>query len=316
MKIVLALLALLCADSVHAEDHFTYNQDASGLIIRLGTQPIATYVYDDPKIPRPYFCDVHAPDGTPITRTHPPDPEHDKGNDDHADFHPGIWLAFGDIGGADVWRLKARVAHVAFEQEPIVEDGKLRFAVRNRYETLDTPPRVICEEACRYSLLAQENGWVLLSESTFTSPAGFAFGDQEEMGLGIRLATGLTVKHGAGTIVNSEGGKDEKGTWGKAATWCAAYGPVNGGLAGALVVPSPKNFRTSWFHSRDYGLVVANPFGKKAMTGPKDDGVAPDSTVVTKDAVFSLSFGLYVFSSPENTPAALEKIATDLAKAF
>ena len=55
------------------------------------------------------------------------------------------------------------------------------------------------------------------------SPEGTGrdFGTQEEMGLGVRLATPLTVKSGNGRITNSVGGTNEKGTWGQAADWCA-----------------------------------------------------------------------------------------------
>ncbi len=28
---------------------------------------------------------------------------------------------------------------------------------------------------------------------------------------------------------------------------------------------SSSNFRQSWWHNRDYGVFVANPFGRKAM---------------------------------------------------
>ena len=27
----------------------------------------------------------------------------------------------------------------------------------------------------------------------------------------------------------------------------------------------PANFRPSWWHNRDYGLMVANPFGRESM---------------------------------------------------
>ena len=59
---------------------------------------------------------------------------------------------------------------------------------------------------------------------------------------------------------------------------------------------APENFRASWFHSRDYGLIVANPFGKKAMTGPSDDSVPPDQTPVAAGETLRLQFGVYVFS--------------------
>jgi hypothetical protein len=30
-------------------------------------------------------------------------------------------------------------------------------------------------------------------------------------------------------------------------------------------MPGPKNFRASWWHNRDYGVFVANAFGRAAM---------------------------------------------------
>lgn len=314
MKVLLALSALVVAISAHADATFSYTHEGPHITIRLGTQPIATYVDDDPKITRPYFSNIHAPDGTPITRTHPPDPTRDKDNDDHPDYHPGIWLAFGDIGGVDVWRLKGRVRHVEFSTAPTASDQSFSFTVRNAYESLDTPPRIVAEERCTYTFQRAENGFTLRAASEFLPGKEFAFGDQEEMGLGLRLATNLTVKHGGGALLNSEGGKNESGTWGKTATWCAGLNTVNGKTSGAMIVPSPKNFRPSWFHSRDYGLIVANPFGKKAMTAPNDDAIAADATPVKKDDTFSLSFGVYIFSGSEITAPTLEKVAAELAK--
>ena len=32
-------------------------------------------------------------------------------------------------------------------------------------------------------------------------------------------------------------------------------------------MPGPGNFGRSWFQARDYGLLVANPFGRRYFTG-------------------------------------------------
>jgi len=172
---------------------------------------------------------------------------------------------------------------------------------------------VICEEFCRYTIRVADWGVLLASESLFSSRQGdFAFGDQEEMGLGVRLATPLTVRHGNGAIVNSEGGRDEAETWGKAADWCAGFGVVDGRRLGVSVMPDPGNFRASWYHSRDYGLIVANPFGEKAMTGPKDDGVKPDRTEVKgATGVLTLGFGLGFFQADPEQDPPLGKVYAD-----
>ena len=33
-------------------------------------------------------------------------------------------------------------------------------------------------------------------------------------------------------------------------------------------MPAPSNFRTSWWHNRDYGVFVANPFGRVTYQAP------------------------------------------------
>ncbi len=98
------LLALLLLPLVPAAaEEFRLEQREDRLVITWGPEPVAEYVFRDEKILRPYFANVHAPGGIPVTRTHPPDP--DKDATDHADMHPGIWIGFGDVSGNDFWRI-------------------------------------------------------------------------------------------------------------------------------------------------------------------------------------------------------------------
>ena len=294
--IITLTLSCILATSSATELDITFRDDAGRLEIFAGGQPFATYVYEDPEILRPYFCHITAPNGFQVTRNHPPDPERDKDNLDHETMHPGLWLAFGDLGGSDFWRNKARVRFVRFEQEP--RGGTIgSFSVVNAYETLETPPRLLCEETCTYTITATaDEHWIRMTSRFRATASGIAFGDQEEMGLGVRLTGPLTVKHGSGTILNSLGGVDEKGTWGKQADWCSYSGLVEGGRTGMILMTDPGNFRASWFHNRDYGLMVANPFGKKSMTAPKDRNVSEDTTPIPQEEPLTLGFAVCVFS--------------------
>ncbi len=283
--------------AAHAQE-FALNRTDDRLEIRYNGMPVATYVFRDEQISRPYFSNVFAPNGEQVTRRHPTDPVVNKGNDDHDTYHPGIWLAFGDLGGEDYWRNDARVRHVRFLEAPKVDGSSATFAVENVYETSADPVKPICKELCTYTIFAETNSYYLISKSVFSSDGEFAFGDQEEMGLGVRLATRFTVQHGTGTIRNSEGGTNERETWGRPADWCSYYGTHEGMRVGVTIMPSPGNFRRSWFHTRDYGLMVANPFGTKAMTGANDDAIAPGSTPVHPDRDFRLGFGVRIFSEP------------------
>jgi hypothetical protein len=198
-----------------------------------------------------------------VTRNHPPQP---GDLNDHATFHPGVWLAFGDLSGADSWRLKARVEHVEFIEPPAIRDGVVTFTVRNRYLD-ETGKGTVCREVCRYTVSLLNGTWRLTYDSRFSSDIEFAFGDQEEMGLGVRMATPIAEKSGRGGLLTDSAGRTTApAIWGKTADWCDCSGPVDGRPAGITIMPHPGNFRRSWWHARDYGFFAANPFGRNAFT--------------------------------------------------
>lgn len=263
------------------------------MTLRVGEQPVAVYVWSDPELPRPYFKDLRTVTGVPVSRNYPPVEGQDP--TDHATYHPGLWMAFGDINGADFWRNKARVEHVRFVEEPSVSGSTLRFAVENRYLNEGT---AICTDSTTYTLTVAEGRWTLGIDAAF-SPVGesMTFGDQEEMGLGVRVATPVMVKND-GRIINSDGKINEPEVWGQVAEW-ADYSTVTyGERYGVVIIPDPRNFRPSWFHARDYGLLVANPFGNKAFT----DGEA-SAVTVKKGEDFHLRFRVVVY---EGDAAVLE----------
>jgi hypothetical protein len=273
------------ADPVKVE----FDEAPGRLVIRVGGDQIGTYVYAEEKIPRPYFKHLRVPGGPQVTRNHPP--VADKDPTDHDTFHPGLWLAFGDLSGADNWRNKTRVRHVEFAEKPDPATG--RFAVRNEYLSADGKT-IVCRETCRYTVVPRRDGVLLVWDSEFRSDdAEFAFGDQEEMGLGVRVATTLTAKNG-GKITTSSGDVGEKQVRGTAADWCDFSGTIDGRPAGIALMPDPKNFRPSWYHARDYGLIVANPFGRKALTKGETSRV-----VVSKGEAFRLRFGVLVHAGAD-----------------
>ncbi len=122
-----------------------------------------------------------------------------------------------------------------------------------------------------------------------------AFGHQEEMGFGERVATAITEKNG-GLITSSTGLKNAKTTWGQAAEWCDYSGTVEGHRLGLTLMADPKNFRPSWWHNRAF---VANPFGREAMKQG-----ARSAVTVKRGEDFHLRFGAAIHSGPEFTPAA------------
>jgi len=262
---------------------FDLHEQNGCLNIRVDDRPFAEYVWKDEQIPRPYFRQVRAPGGIQVTRNLPPIAGKDAV--DHDTMHPGIWLSFGDISGVDFWRNKATTRFVEFVEPPTSSDDQGRFAVRLRYQQED---RVVCEEVCVIVIRQTTDGILIDWTSAFRGDQPFTFGDQEEMGLGVRMATPLAVKTG-GSIRNQHGQRNEAEVWGKTADWCDYHGVVEGQPVGICLMPDPKNFRPSWFHVRDTGLMVANPFGQNAFTrGEKS------AFVIQPQEEFRLRFGILV----------------------
>jgi hypothetical protein len=265
----------------------------------LDGEPLAEFVFRDEKILRPYFANIHAPAGGKVTRNHPPVAGVDA--NDHATMHPGIWLAFGDISGQDFWRNKARIEHVRFLEPPAVKKDRLTFATENILSATNGTP--LCSLTNRLTLTARSNAWLLIWDATFFSAdRDIVFGDQEEMGFGVRVATEITEKKG-GRIRNSTGQETAKTTWGQPATWCDYAGTVEGREFGITAMASPGNFRPSWWHNRNYGLMVANPFGRDAMKQG-----AKSSVIVKRGETFRLCFGAAIHQGQAANPSAFYEV--------
>lgn len=292
MRAGVAGLLFFWATATVASGELTFSKTENSIEIAVHGKHFASYRFNDPAVRRPYICNVTAPDGTPITRPYPTVPD-----EDHGTMHPGIWLAFGDINGHDFWRNKSWIKHDGMIAEPRLTDERSGgFSVRNRYETESA--ETLLNEECRIEFHVQEDTVVINWRSVFLPELPqVTFGDQEEMGLGFRLASNLTVDSGSGTIANDRGLRNGDGVWGKTAAWCDYSGALSGNTYGIAVIPSPENFRASWMHARDYGLLVANPFGRNAMTG------GPASAITLEEnKPLALEFSLVIhFGKPMDT---------------
>ena len=269
------------SNATSERSRFGVEEQQDRLRISLDDKPIADFVFHDEKILRPYFSNARLAGGVQVTRNHPPI----QGEDavDHDTMHPGIWLGFGDISGQDFWRNKAAMEHVRFVAPPTLQEGQLQFATECRLKS--DKGESLCLLTNEFMLMARPSGWMLSWTATFRADQRtIVFGDQEEMGFGARVATLFTEKNG-GTIRSSSGKQTAKETWGQPAKWCdySGSGPQAGGI---MLMAGEQNFRDSWWHNRDYGVFVANPFGREAMKQGQTSSVE-----IVKGQALQLRFG-------------------------
>ena len=293
-----------------ADGEFAFQREEGKLDLFLGQTRVATCLLDHDKLTRRAFVNVATPSGIPVTRNFPPRKPEDidpgyraEAGIIHPVMHPGLWMSFGWIEGNDYWRLTSKVKHEAFLEAPVGKRGEASFRTRDRYLSRDGK-NTVCWQDTRYRFRHVEAGIRLDWDAEFYNDArDFRFGDQEESGLAIRIASPLRVQGGNGKIVNNRGETNGSGTWGKPFEWINYSGEIDGQRVGLLVIPHPDNPRPSWSHSRDYGVLVSNPFPKQ----PKERREPYVTTTVKQGERLRLRYTVLIHEvdASEFDPAAL-----------
>ncbi len=272
---------------------FSFREENDTLEIYFKKQHLATYLKRHPKLTRRAFVNVKSLNGTQVTRNFPPiQPEDDDvgfrapGNIIHPFLHPGLWLGFADISGNDYWRLKAKVQFEGFVGKISGNEKNGSFKNLNRYLSEDGK-RTVCDELTTYQFEITSQGLLLRINAEYHSKdRDFYFGDQEEAGLALRVASPIRVRNGNGTILNDQGSLNEKEVRGQFAKWFDYFGNIEDRQVGVMIAGSPENPKTTWLHARDYGLVATNPFPMQPV-GRREPFV---KTWVKKGEVYKLSY--------------------------
>ena len=96
----------------------------------------------------------------------------------------------------------------------------------------------------------------------------------------------------------SGGLRSAQSTWGQPAEWCDYSGVIDSRPIGVTLLTDPASFRPSWWHNRDYGVFVANPFGRDAMKQGTKSVVT-----VRRGENFRLRFGAVIHTGTAYRPA-------------
>ncbi len=249
-----------------------------------GEQELARFYHKHPEVHRPFWAHVKTPSGLQVTRPFPPVEGVDA--TDHASMHPGLSMGFAILNGVNFWHNReGRVVHLGYDA---MKTQGLVLTLNLQQAYVDADGSQLCKETLEYRIVPNTDGYLISQESMFSADKPFYFGVKEEMGLTMRVATPLVVRSGlGGRILNGQGGENEKGTWGKVDQWWDYSGTIQGQWVGMQLMTGPGNPDT-WAHSRDYGVLVANPFPLdiKANRSKRVD-VPPGET-------FTLRFGVQI----------------------
>jgi hypothetical protein len=241
--------------------------------------------YHTGKFTRPIFWPLKAPGGIDITRKPAKDPK------EHGHWHQkSCWFTWGEVVPEGI-ELKAKKVTVKGKEKmvtpkyvdfwaegdgqiictevdkPTVEKDHGRLATKNEWRMADGK-KIMDETRVLHFYDLGKARLIVFDISLLASVCPITFADTKEGAMGVRVQDEIVAgqteqkKPGKGKIQNAEGKIGEKECWGKVSAWCDYSGPLEGKTVGIAILDDPKNPHPACWHTRDYGLHAANPFGR------------------------------------------------------
>ena len=235
-------------------------QTDTGYQVLIGNELFAGYITDFSGAPIVY--PIVGPNGKHMTRDFPMIREYEGRNTSHP-HQRSLWFTHGDVNGVDFWNsfnTPRRVVHQRFAEAKV--DGQTAVIItENNWVVGD---RLYCSDVRTLRFSASENKRIIDFDITITAEQDtVVFGDTKEGTFGIRVPEVIAVdSRRGGQFVNAEGGINEAGAWGKRSAWINYHGIMDDERVGIAILNHPSSFRyPTYWHTRQYGLFAANPFG-------------------------------------------------------
>jgi hypothetical protein len=154
---------------------------------------------------------------------------------------------------------------------------------------------------------------LILRIDLHASVCPITFGDTKEGSMGVRVNDQfrLTLATGDGLITAADGSTAKAGTkdnlpmWGKPSDWHDYSGTVDGKMVGITIFDHPKNSVRALWHTRAYGLLAANPFGRKSFPGGTGDLIK-----LAKGEHLKLTYGILIHKGDAKTANVADQYST------
>lgn len=283
-----------------------------------GTKPLA----------KPYFYPLVAPNDVSLTRDWPMKRGTPGETTDH--YHQkSAWFSHGDVipdgialktratdkhvQGVDFWSEQpghGRIVCVKVEEpgnNVCDSEGQISVVTHNEWRTADGD--VVLTEQRTVTLEPVPGRHYITVHSYLKTPCGVTFGDTKEGSFGVRIRDDFALAHkgGTGVVTSSDKQsvkaptKDNLPMWGQLALWHDYTGTVGGKTAGLTVRESTGNLQKSAWHTRAYGLMAANPFGRAKSGFPARKGQT-DLVKLAKGEMLMLSYRMVLHDGPAELP--------------
>lgn len=263
-------------------------------------------VYHCKGFAKPILYPVYTPSRLSITRSWPIETDKPGETKDHP-HQKSVWFCHGDVipegvelkdkikgvKGVDFWSEAKGHGIIACTQVKAGPSGDNYATIETKNEWRTADGRKILDEARRVLVVNLGKGQLYIFEIDLNaSVCPIIFGDTKEGAMAVRVNDKINEKH-SGVITNAEGLQTEKKCWGQQSAWCDYSGTIDGKKGGIAIFDDPHNNTPVCWHSRGYGLMGANPFGRAHSGFPAVRGKT-DLIRLDRGEHLRLRYGVYV----------------------
>ena len=266
MRYGAAVLVVALLVSTTSADRFTVEQHPEKVTVNLDGEMFTEYLVKSGA--KPILWPVIGPKGKSVTRGFPMRKATADEKEDHI-HHRSFWFTHGEVNDSDFWAEGRDQCGTIAHREFLTAKGGETAVIETKNDWIDRHGDVICHDVRKLTFGVEgDSKYIDFDIKLTATDKPVTFGDTKEGSFGVRVAGSMRVEKGeGGKIVNSEG-QEDKGAWGKPASWVDYYGPVEDEVVGVAILNHPQSFRypTHW-HVRTYGLFAANVFGEHHFKG-------------------------------------------------
>lgn len=287
--------------------------------IRLGDKLVAIYEMG-PEVAKPYLWPLLTPTGEHITRDWPLDKNGPPGGTTDHVHQKSAWFCHGDVipeglelkdkirgvTGVDFWSearghgkiacLRASVGVTSARADGLAP-ACAELNTTNEWQTADGTKILDEKRIIRFYPLPE--AYLYVFDIDLSAPEyPITFGDTKEGAFGIRINDVMREdlgkgKKGTGKLENAEGKVGMANIWGFRSPWCDYSGKIGDREVGLAIFDDPSNKYPACWHSRNYGLMAANPFGRAKSGFPAEKG-NKDLVKLAKGEHLHLRYGILI----------------------
>lgn len=287
-KIISILLVIISLSNTFAQTKIVAQKFNSKIDILINKNLFTSYILSEYE-KYPFFFPVNGPSNASVTSMR-------NANYPH---HSSLFFGCDRVNGGNYWQEGLERGQIISIRADIIESGNDKVIIENECIWRRPNASAPIKDTRKITITAPSNDVYQLDfDVTLEMLMDVIIEKTNHSLFSGRMDADLAVING-GTMINSNGEKGEKETFGKKAAWIDFYGKRGDKQEGMAIMQHPSNewYPAPWF-TRDYGFFSPTP-----MYWPQND----KETVLKKGQTIKLKYRVLVHSGDTSNAKIAEQ---------